>query len=485
MLLPVSHEEGKVRRLPLITMGIIALNILFMIFVNPVIETQKDRLLTLALKKYRLLSDYMYETKKALIPHTDAEDLDRKIKAGDYIDRDTETYKEWMKLDLEYQKRVGSTIYHWLGFIPDRFYRLHTYVTSLFVHGGFFYGFFHLAFNMWFLYLVGCNMEDVWGRRNFLIFYIGAGVLALVVHGLVNLGSRTPTIGASGAVAGVMGAFMIRNYRTSLRVFYSVPPFAPPFTGTFFLPAWVFFSFWFLLQVLSGLGSISHAAGVGYWAHVGGFVGGAGTALFFRFRGIEREHIAPKLEEEIEAVKIPALMGLAFKERDEGNLDKAVKLLKELLLQQPENIDAHRELANIHLALKDDASAAEDFSRVIQLSLRNRQDEVALRTYFEMLFAKLPLQLPAEHLYSMGGVLARNEKLNDSLDIYQSLLKKHPDSQLAPKAILRCAEIFRSMGRYKLAISAYEHVLSRYKNSGWDEIVRSEIDSLERQMYGK
>jgi hypothetical protein len=216
---------------------------------------------------------------------------------------------------------------------------------------------------MWFLYLVGCNMEDVWGRRNFLIFYVGAGVFAHIVHMLVYPGSEVPAIGASGAVAGVMGAFMIRHYKTSLRVFYAVPPFAPPFSGTFFLPAWIFFAFWFLLQLLSGLGSISHAAGVGYWAHIGGFAAGAGTALFFRFRKIEQEYIAPKLEEEIEAVKIPALMSLAFKERDEGNLDKALKLLRELLSQQPQNVDAYRELANIYIALEDPESAAAAFAQ--------------------------------------------------------------------------------------------------------------------------
>jgi membrane associated rhomboid family serine protease len=484
MLLPVSHEEGTVRRLPMITMGIIALNVLFMVFVNPVIETQKDRLFSLTFKKYRLLWEYMNETKKAIIPHMDAEDLDEKVRAGDYIEKDSEVYQKWLKLDEEYQKRLHSTIYHWLGFIPKKFYRLHTFVTSLFVHGGFLYGFFHLAFNMWFLYLVGCNMEDVWGRRNFLIFYAGAGALALVVHGLVYLRSPVPTIGASGAVAGVMGAFMVRNYRTNLRVLYSIPPFAPPFTGTFFLPAWVFFSFWFLLQVISGLGSISHAAGVGHWAHVGGFVGGASTALFLRFRGIEREHIAPKLEEEIEAVKIPALMGLAFKERDQGNLDKALRLLKELLLQQPDNIDAHRELGNIHIALKDEASAETAFTRVVQISLRRGQDEVALHTYFEMQFAKLTLDLPPEDLYALGGVLARGERLNESLEVYQALLRKNPDSGAAPKAVLRCAEIFKKMGKYGLAMSAYQHVLSRYGSQGWDDVIKSEMDSLERKMYG-
>jgi len=484
MLLPISHEEDKVRRLPLITMGVIALNVLFMIFVNPVIETQKDRLFSLAFKKYKVLWEYMSETRKAIVPHMDAEDLDKKVRAGEYMDKETDAYRKWLELDEEYQKRLDSTIYHWLGFIPSRFYRLHTFVTSLFVHGGFLFGFFHLAFNMWFLYLVGCNMEDVWGRRNFLIFYAGAGLLALAVHCLVNFGSKVPAIGASGAVAGVMGAFMIRNYRTSLRVLYVLPPFAPPFTGTFFLPAWIFFSFWFLLQVLSGLGSISHAAGVGYWAHVGGFVGGASTALFFKFRGIERDYIAPKLEEEIEAVKVPALMGLAFRERDQGNLDRALRLMKEFLLQQPNNVDAYRELANIYSALNDPQSAALAFAKVIQLSLADKQDEVALHTYYEILFAKLPLHLPPETLYSLAGVLGRNERLDDSLKLYQRLLKEAPESDIAPRAVHRCAEIFKEMGKYQLALSAYQHLLSRYRNADWEDVVRAEMESLERRMYG-
>lgn len=484
MLLPVSHEDGKVRRLPFITIGIIALSFLFMVFVNPIMETQKDRLLSVALKKYRIIWVYMQETKKALPPSVDAEDLDEKVRRGEYLDEDSEAYQNWLKLDEEYQKRSRSTVYHWLGFIPRRFYRLHTYVTSLFVHGGAFFGLFHLGFNMWFLYLIGCNMEDVWGRRNFLIFYVGAGVFASIVHGLVNFGSELPAIGASGAVAGVMGAFMIRNYRTNLRIFYAIPPFYPPFSGTFFLPAWIFFAFWFLKEVLYGVGSLSHATGVGHWAHIGGFAGGVTTALILGRGGFEKRVIAPKLEEDIEAVRIPALMELAFKERDQGNLDRAQQLLGELLIQQPQNVDAYRELGNIHLAMDDRQGAADAFGKVIGLSIKNGQEDVAVQTYYEMLFQKLSLKMSPENLYSLAGVLGRNERLNDSLDLYQRLLRESPESELAPRAILRCAEIFREMGSYQLAMSAYEHLLARYKEIDWKDLVRSEMRSLERKMYG-
>ena len=143
-------------------------------------------------------------------------------------------------------------------------------LTSMFLHGGWL----HLIFNMWALWIFGDNVEDHLGHLPYLGFYLVCGVLADLVHTLFNLHSTSPTVGASGAIAGVMGAYFLLY--PSARVLTLVPFFFVFFT---WLPAWVILGYWFVVQFLTGAAStISYASqnagGVAVWAHVGGFLAG-------------------------------------------------------------------------------------------------------------------------------------------------------------------------------------------------------------------
>jgi membrane associated rhomboid family serine protease len=151
------------------------------------------------------------------------------------------------------------------------------FFTSLFLHGGWL----HLFSNLWVLWIFGDNVEDRLGHRRFLLFYLAAGVAASALHILTNPHSHLFTLGASGAIAGVMGAYF-RLYPRA-RVLTLIPPFV---LGPYFvLPAVVFLGFWFLLQFFSGtlsLGADAGAGGVAWWAHVGGFAFGVVCCLFVR-----------------------------------------------------------------------------------------------------------------------------------------------------------------------------------------------------------
>jgi membrane associated rhomboid family serine protease len=148
--------------------------------------------------------------------------------------------------------------------------------TSMFLHGGWL----HLIGNMWFLWIFGDNVEDALGHFGYLVFYLSCGVASGVVHTLANWGSRVPALGASGAIAGVMGAYIVFYPRA--RVLTLVPLIILFFTVR--LPAVVILGYWFLIQFLSGVGSlgVSQAAGVAWWAHIGGFALGALIAFQFR-----------------------------------------------------------------------------------------------------------------------------------------------------------------------------------------------------------
>ncbi len=142
--------------------------------------------------------------------------------------------------------------------------------TAMFLHGSWL----HIIGNMWVLWIFGDNIEDYLGHFPYLLFYLGTGVIAFLTHIALNSSSRVPTLGASGAIAGVMGAYFLLYPRARVLVWF------PPIFF-FHLPAWLVLGYWFLIQFLSGtatsIGNTGAAGGVAVWAHVGGFL--AGMAL--------------------------------------------------------------------------------------------------------------------------------------------------------------------------------------------------------------
>jgi membrane associated rhomboid family serine protease len=169
----------------------------------------------------------------------------------------------------------------WYGVIPDRLDYI-TLATSMFLHGGWM----HLIGNMWFLWIFGDNVEDILGPAKFLLFYLVCGVAAALVQVATNPYSRVPTIGASGAIAGVMGAYLVKFPHS--RILTLVPIFV--FFTTFEIPAFFMLLYWLFLQFFSGVGSIGYShlqqGGVAWFAHVGGFA--TGVALIYLLRPRDR-----------------------------------------------------------------------------------------------------------------------------------------------------------------------------------------------------
>jgi membrane associated rhomboid family serine protease len=152
-----------------------------------------------------------------------------------------------------------------------------TVLTSMFMHGGFM----HALGNLWFLHIFGDNVEDNMGPARFAVFYLLCGVAAAITQVAVNPASAVPMVGASGAIAGVLAAYLVLY--AGARVVTLIPIFI--FLHWTELPAWVFIALWFVMQFFNGMGSLAHGGaggGVAYWAHIGGFL--AGLILVFVFR---------------------------------------------------------------------------------------------------------------------------------------------------------------------------------------------------------
>jgi membrane associated rhomboid family serine protease len=147
-------------------------------------------------------------------------------------------------------------------------------ITSMFLHGSWM----HLIGNMWFLWIFGNNVEDSMGRLRFIAFYLLCGLAAAFAQIVANPSSAIPMVGASGAISGVMGGYLLLYPR--VRVFAILP--LGFFFTTIAVPAWVMLGYWFVIQFVSGLVSFGNdQGGVAFWAHIGGFIAGVVLIKFF------------------------------------------------------------------------------------------------------------------------------------------------------------------------------------------------------------
>ena len=164
--------------------------------------------------------------------------------------------------------------------------------TSMFMHGGWL----HLIGNMWFMWLFGNNVEDMMGHARFLAFYVLVGIAAAGAHIVSAPGSVIPTVGASGAISGIMGAYLLLYPRVKIHtlfVFVFILRIIP-------VPAWLVLIMWFGLQVLTGYASPVDTGGVAVFAHIGGFIAGVALVKLFvdpRLMAARRERLLANMEE--------------------------------------------------------------------------------------------------------------------------------------------------------------------------------------------
>ncbi|MEO0083605.1 MAG: rhomboid family intramembrane serine protease [candidate division WOR-3 bacterium] len=179
-----------------------------------------------------------------------------------------------------YELSLGSQLKHFFvayGVIPINILagnNLYTLITSMFIHGGFW----HILGNMLYLWIFGDNVEDLLGKFWFIIMYLLSGLVGSFAHILVSPNSPIPAIGASGAVSGVLGCYLLLYPKA--RVLALVP--LGFFIRLLMLPASIFLGFWIFLQLLYGFSSIGGGAGVAYFAHIGGFIIGVIFGLIFK-----------------------------------------------------------------------------------------------------------------------------------------------------------------------------------------------------------
>src|ERR1035441_10341336 len=304
MLVPIKHENMTARRWPVVTLALIAINVAVFLFTMSAIDDEapqlgevKSHILILAAlhpelkmqpESQHLVDGFKQshpgQWKQVQNPNRDIIDAyDAKIRMSEDASR---LQDEMDSLNAQFVKLSSSSITEQYAFVPAH-PRPISYLTANFLHGGWL----HLIGNMWFLWLAGFVLEDVWGRWLYSAFYLIAGAAALQFYAWSNPGSITPTLGASGAVAALMGAFLVRFPKMKIEMawlfFFKLYRFKA--AAYWLLPLWLFSEIFY--------GSLSGSlSGVAHSAHVAGFLVGAVAAVAIQHSGLE--HKANKAIEE-------------------------------------------------------------------------------------------------------------------------------------------------------------------------------------------
>jgi len=463
-LLPIRSEKNTLK-IPNFTIGLIGLNLVIWIFTNRIVSSEYKELTRIHQNLITIESEYMYQAIKKypdLLSTGDILEIHEIFLKKEIIPRNSQAYQEWLKCYNEFQQLSNNTFFQRWGFIPAHMNFLKLLI-SLFLHGSFF----HVFGNMLYLWIVGCNMEDDWGWPRFLGFYFLSGFAAGLIHAAFDPTMTIPCIGASGAVAGVMGAFMIRHFKTKIRFAYFFILIIRPFWGTFKIWAGIVLPFWFLQELV--FARIGLQTGTAHWAHVGGFVFGAVVATVTNYlRPKESEPIQTVIQNGTEVTSNwhsqEAILGpLTPIPEDLTDPVSAIERLKMIILDEPNNFPVRLCLARIALRNGHPRDAGSSYNQALDTIFELQDGKTALAIYREIKQHQLLEGLSESNLFQMAALLEKSGKYVDAVNVLRSCIKWYPQGSIRPKAVYRAYLILKNeIGNDKLANSALAFLRREY-----------------------
>jgi len=335
-----------------------------------------------------------------------------------------------------------------MGFVPARPDPV-TLVTHTFVHGGWL----HLIGNMLFLFLSGPFIEDLYGRPLFALLYFLSGAVGAGAFAAGAPDSSIPLVGASGAIAGVMGAFLVRLATRRIELLVLPIPIIPAFRFTLRFPAFVVIPIWaaeqFYYAMVAGDGSP-----VAFAAHVGGFVTGVGFALAMALLKIEERFVNPAIEREISIEQNPAVTG-ASDARLAGDLAGAQRLIDGLLKAEPGNVDAWTESFELGIDAADGARASQAGLRLLELHGRGSDKDMVWGVVNDPRWREL--RMTSRFLAAVADLLAHAGDARAAIDVYRRIAAEAPPGDVAAlRALVSEGELMARAGDQRAARQAFD-----------------------------
>jgi membrane associated rhomboid family serine protease len=489
MLIPIKHENMTARRWPVVTLALIAINTIVFLFTMAAMNEEAPELgevkshililvalhpeLKLQPESQRLVDGFKKsheaQWKHVQDPYRDIIDAyDARIKM---MENTSKLQEEADSLNQQLIQLSATSITEQYAFVPAN-PRPVSYLTANFLHGGIL----HLVGNMWFLWLAGFVLEDLWGRWLYSVFYLIAGAAALQIYAWTNAGSVTPTLGASGAVAALMGAFLVRLPKMKIEMawlfWFRIYRFKAP--AYWLLPLWL------LGEIFSGalFGSMDSVA---HWAHVGGFLFGAAAAVAIQHSGLEKKaNLA--IEDKLGWSNDPELE-LASNNMEHGQLADAVAHLRAYLAKKPNSLDAWVMLRQIYTRQNNTQAYLEATVKTCGLHLRAHEIESAFQDYAD--FADNGGgHMPAATWLELCKGAEEKQEFERAFSEYQQLAAAYPTDRQALTAQLSAARLcLKRLNRPQDALALYQSAAaSPIPHLDWDQLIQNGIKEAKAAM---
>ena len=476
ILIPYAHERQTVQRLPYITFGLIILNLIIFLFTHYGGHSIDD-----LYEKLNDLHEYASSHPHLEVPpdgrkyfeRWQLQQLDTLREATNLRDFDQEQLREEQKilnsLVEDVQDVEGQNPYTKWGYTPAEpsFVGL---FTCMFIHGGWL----HLLGNMFFLYLAGCSIEDLWGRPLYSGFYVLSGIAATMIHAFKFSGDPEPIVGASGAIAGLMGAFLVRLYDTKISFFYAIWFWI---RGTFKAPAYIMLPLWLAQQIFYAM--IDQSGDVAFYAHIGGFIFGALFAYGIKKFEVEEKYIAPKIEQKVGLVQHPDFLR-AMNLTEQENYADGLILLHRVVRDEPNHLEAYLEMRRIAELNKDVTAYNKASVAIFDILLRTRDWDLLLDLYRQFESSPFRLPLPAKSLLGLGTYFEETVDYNSAANHYDELTDNYPQDPLAMKAFSKLSRLY--FEKLDSRDKGIENFWRSYRHAHADPQWRAALD-LDRKKY--
>jgi len=496
MLIPLRHENMEGRRWPVISIALVVLNFGIFLATRGQIDTENPQ--RTEVRAHILL---LAATHSELTLPPNVEELVTKYKVanpGTWREKQSQTrdladaWDARMRMiedQATLQKEMDSLAEQWAGLEKSGFLEQYafvpahpsaiSYVTANFLHGGWI----HLIGNMWFLWLAGVILEDTWGRIIYPIFYLAAGAAALQFHAWLNPDSSIPTIGASGAVAALMGAFLIRFPKTKIEValvlgLRSLSNLALGKGIRFKAASYWLLPLWLLMEILSGSIFGQHS-GVAHWAHVGGFVFGAVVALGLRHSGLEHKANAA-IEAKVTWTADPGLVK-ATEQMEHGKLDEAITALQGYIATKPDSLEGYTLLSQIYWRKNDIPNYHASIIKLCQLHLKAQDNDAAWQDYHEYTNAGGE-RMPAATWLELGRAAEGQQNYEVAVSEYERLAKAYPNERQSILALLSAGRLaLKQLNRPSDALLYYKAAkVSKVPHADWESNIQAGILAAEK-----
>ncbi len=472
MLLPIGSDQATVRRMPWVSFGIMVLCLVAFVVtligpgdpeamleaeVHAVQYSLEHPYLELAPE----LKGYVYYS----LRQRTGDDPDPPTDLGRLRSEQAELNE---RVDAYFAARDTQPFWRW-GLVPVGV-KAPALITHQFIHAGIL----HLLGNLFIFYLVGPAMEDVWGRPLFLGFYLLSGVAAALVFMAKYPDLNEPLIGASGAIAGVMGAFAVRFWNSRLTFFYFVWMIRI-YQGTFTAPAWLMLGLWAVGELAFATGiwaffSVADLGDVGFLAHVGGFVFGVGFAFLVARLGIERRWVDPVVDRR-EIVHESTSVDVWIEAANTGRIEEAMRGLEGLLAENPGDADAAAALWNVSVRAETPSRAALCVVPAVDAAARAGDAGLPAQVWVEMVRAVPDLDIDLRTATRVTELLMR-EGLAGDVETTLDWLASRVDASTPEALLVRLARLAHRLSlRAPFAAVALE-------NPDLDPAMASELQRL-------